>query len=82
MNTDYGLIAGIISLIALITFFVMAWRLGTLTNKVNQIGGRIINQPFYDAQLEEVKGKTNEAIEKYIESPKLRGFAICLLTII
>ncbi len=67
MNTDYSLIGGIIGIIALITFFVMAWRLGNLTKYVQQIGGRILNQPFYDAQTAEISSKTQEAIQKYIE---------------
>jgi hypothetical protein len=66
MNTDYGIIGTIIGLIALICFFVMAWRLGKLQKDAYRIGARITNKPFYDAQTAEILGKKEEAIEKYI----------------
>jgi len=71
MEYDYGqngaIIGAIIGIVAIITFFVMAWRLGNLANYVKQIGNRLINNPFYEAQMAEVKGKNSEAVEKYID---------------
>jgi len=66
MNSDIGIISGIIGLIALISFFVMAWRLGNISNYVLQIGSRITNQPFFEAQTAEILGNKEEAVEKYI----------------
>lgn len=63
---DYGIIGIIIGIIAVITFFVMAWRLGSISQYVLQIGNRISDSPFYEAQTAELLGKKEEAIEKYI----------------
>lgn len=60
------MIGGIIGLIMIITFFVMASRLGTLSRYLKQIRDRNIHEPFYEAQIEEVNGNTSKAIEKYI----------------
>lgn len=64
--TGIGLFGSIVGIIALITFFVMAWRLGNISNYLFQIGYRITNQPFYEAHTAELLGKNQEALEKYI----------------
>lgn len=61
-----GLIAGIISIIAVITFFVMAYRLGNISMYLYNIGKRIHSNVFYEAQIAEMLGKNEEAVEKYI----------------
>jgi len=60
-----GIIGAVISIVAVITFFIMAFRLGSISSYVLQIGNRISNTPFYEAQIAEILGKTQEAIEKY-----------------
>ena len=60
-----GTLGAIISLIALVTFFAMAWRLGNISKYVLQIGNRISDAPFYEAQTADILGKKQEAIEKY-----------------
>ena len=63
---DFGVIGSIFGIIAVITFFVMAWRLGSISKYVLQIGNRISDTPFYEAQTTELLDKKEEAIEKYI----------------
>lgn len=73
--SDIGLIGAIVGIIALITFFVMAWRLGNLSHYVKQIGNRLSNQPFFEAQTAEILDRKDEAIEKYIAVLYLVTFA-------
>jgi hypothetical protein len=74
MSSDYSILASILSIVALLTFFAMAWRLGNLSNYVYQLGNRIAHKPFHDAEVAALLGKDEEAIEKYIEALYLVTF--------
>ena len=60
---DFGVIGSIFGIIAVITFFVMAWRLGSISKYVLQIGNRISDTPFYEAQTTELLDKLHTDVD-------------------